>query len=370
MANPEHLEMIKKGPGAVQEWVKRHRDVRLDLEHADLQRIDLSDLYLDDASFIGANLEEADLSRSKLRNVNLFAANLTKATLNDAHMFQTNFWQANLSGASLRKALIWECELTLTKLSEANLAGANLTLSKFHKTEMGGADLTGVTCGITIFSDIDLSSVKGLETAHHEGPSTVGLDTLYKSGGKIPEAFLRGCGVPDDFITFIPSHFGIRQALQFYSCFISYTSKDEEFVRRLHSRMRDEHLRVWFAPEDVKGGEKLYEQIERAIQIHDRLLVVLSESSMRSKWVMTEIRKARKVELRENRRKLFPIRLVDFDSLQSWECFDADTGEDLATEVRQYFIPDFSNWKDHDAFERAFDRLLRDLRAEEKEPDR
>jgi hypothetical protein len=33
--------------------------------------------------------------------------------------------------------------------------------------------------------------------------------------------------------------------------------------------------------------------------------------------------------------------------------------------MRRYFIPDFSNWKDHDAFEKAFGRLLRDLRAEE-----
>jgi hypothetical protein len=38
----------------------------------------------------------------------------------------------------------------------------------------------------------------------------------------------------------------------------------------------------------------------------------------------------------------------------------------LPEEVRQYFIPDFSNWKNHDDFERAFDRLLRDLTAEER----
>ena len=37
----------------------------------------------------------------------------------------------------------------------------------------------------------------------------------------------------------------------------------------------------------------------------------------------------------------------------------------LAEEVRQYFIPDFSRWKEHDAFEAAFTRLLRDLRVED-----
>ena len=53
-------------------------------------------------------------------------------------------------------------------------------------------------------------------------------------------------------------------------------------------------------------------------------------------------------------------------TIRAWECFDADSGKDLATELREYFIPDFSNWKNHDAFESAFARLLQDLRADER----
>jgi hypothetical protein len=45
------------------------------------------------------------------------------------------------------------------------------------------------------------------------------------------------------------------------------------------------------------------------------------------------------------------------------EFLDSNTGEDLAEEVRKYHIPDFSNWKNHDAFERAFARLEKVLRA-------
>jgi hypothetical protein len=130
--------------------------------------------------------------------------------------------------------------------------------------------------------------------------------------------------------------------------------------------MREANMRVWFAPEDLKGGKKIHEQLFDAIQIHDRLLLMLSEHSIKSEWVMTEIRKAREVEKREKRRKLFPIRLVDFDTLGTWTCFDADTGKDFAVEVREYFIPDFSNWKDHDGFEAAFARLQKDLKAEDK----
>ncbi|MGI8549631.1 MAG: hypothetical protein ACR2PL_02375 [Dehalococcoidia bacterium] len=73
--------------------------------------------------------------------------------------------------------------------------------------------------------------------------------------------------------------------------------------------------------------------------------------------------------MREDRRVLFPIRLIKYDELRDWECFDADTGKDLATEIREYFIPDFSIWDhDHDAYQLAFERLLHDLRAEEAPP--
>ena len=78
----------------------------------------------------------------------------------------------------------------------------------------------------------------------------------------------------------------------FYSCFISYSNKDNEFAQRLHSRLRDAGLRVWFAPEDVKGGMKMFEQVDQAIEMHDRLLLVLSEHSLRSNWVQEEIRRA------------------------------------------------------------------------------
>ena len=77
----------------------------------------------------------------------------------------------------------------------------------------------------------------------------------------------------------------------------------------------------------------------------------------------TEIAKARQREVQEQRQVLFPMRLVSFEAVRDWECFDADTGKDSAREVREYFIPDFSNWKNHDAYQVAFQRLLRDLKA-------
>ncbi len=160
----------------------------------------------------------------------------------------------------------------------------------------------------------------------------------------------------------------IGGAIQFYSCFLSHSDRDQEFARRLYHRLRGAQLRTWYAPEDVQGGRKLSEQIDQAIRVYDKLLVILSEHSLSSRPMLEELRKARKAELRDNKRKLFPIRLVDLDTLEGWECFDLDTGEDLAIEIREYYIPDFSNWKNHDTFESALKRLLRDLQAADAPP--
>jgi uncharacterized protein YjbI with pentapeptide repeats len=359
MANPDHLEILKQGVwdwGRWNRWRSEHPEITPDLSRASLRGADLS----------FANLSRANLGGANLSGAVLIYANLSEANISMAFLNRANLIRANLSGANLIRADIRGANLIGATLSRANLSEAVLSEATLSGADLSEADFSGAIVDTTTFGDNDLNSVTGLDTVEHRGPSTIGIDTLYKSGGKIPEAFLLGCGVPEQFITFIPSLVGSVEPFQYHSCFISYSTKDEDFAKRLHSRLRDAKVRVWFAPEDIKGGVKLYDQIERAIQFHDRLLLVLSESSLQSEWVMTEIRKTREAEKRENRRKLFPIRLADFGRIRQWSCFDADSGKDLAVEVREYFIPDFSNWKDHDSFEKAFERLLRDLREAEE----
>jgi hypothetical protein len=115
-------------------------------------------------------------------------------------------------------------------------------------------------------------------------------------------------------------------------------------------------VRCWFAQRDVQAGKKLHDQIDAAIRVHDRLLLILSENSMSSEWVKTEIAHARQRELRESRQVLFPVSLVRFQTIREWQSFDADTGKDSAREVREYFIPDFSNWKEHDSYRLGLSR--------------
>jgi hypothetical protein len=90
--------------------------------------------------------------------------------------------------------------------------------------------------------------------------------------------------------------------------------------------------------------------------VYDRLLLILSESSVKSRWVQKEVDTAFEKEVKENRMVLFPIRIDEavMNSAVGW----------AADIRRQRHIGDFRQWKDHDAYQKAFQRLLHDLKAD------
>jgi len=144
------------------------------------------------------------------------------------------------------------------------LFNADLLDEDFSQADLSGADLSRANVMMTKLGDLDLSGLKGLESIIHLGPSTIGIDTFYRSKDKIPDVFLRGAGVPDSFITYAKSLAG--SAIEFCSCFISYSTEDQEFADRLHADLQAKSVRCWFAPHDIKAGRKLHEQIDEAIR--------------------------------------------------------------------------------------------------------
>ncbi|HET9184294.1 MAG TPA: toll/interleukin-1 receptor domain-containing protein [Candidatus Angelobacter sp.] len=295
---------------------------------------------------IWPDLRMANLVRAELKGANLYRANLLRSVLAEADLRR-----ADLTGADLRQA-----DLRATDFSNADLRGAN-----FYGAALYQADFSRATVGFTEFEDIDLREIKGLGTVKHVGPSEVSVRTIYRSQGKIPFEFLRGAGVPDNFIEYMHSLTGA--AFEYYSCFISYSSMDQQFAERLYADLQARGVRCWFAPQHGQSGQKLHRQIDQAIRVHEKLLLILSPNSMSSEWVRTEIRKAAKRQAQEKKDVLFPVSLVPFDQLREWECWDGDLGKDLASEIREYLIPDFSRWKEHDLYSKSFGKLLRDLRS-------
>ena len=56
-----------------------------------------------------------------------------------------------------------------------------------------------------------------------------------------PRRVVRGAGAPEEFITHMKSL--VANPIEFHSCFISYSTKDQEFAKRLDRDLRNEEKR-------------------------------------------------------------------------------------------------------------------------------
>lgn len=329
MADLELADLLRQGSGVWNRWREQQQgDRQFNLNYASLPCARLYRADLSGASLRGAALDYANLNNTNLTRVNLSHASLIHARLNNAD------------------------------LSGANLSKANLRDTKLNSTILGRTDWTNAVIGRTIFGNLDLRGVIGLETVHHSAPSTVGLDTIYRSHGLIPEVFLRGCGVPETFITNMRALVESMSPIDYYTCFISYSHQNEDFAKRLYADLQAQGVRCWFADEDLKIGDHYHQRIDEAIWLYDKLILVISDAAVQSAWVEREVVAAREKEDRQQREVLFPLRLDDTVM---------ETGKAWAADVRRrWHIGDFTCWKDHDSYQRAFERLLRDLKAEAK----
>lgn len=268
---------------------------------------------------------------------------------------QTNLNNANLDNADLRESNLGATELTKTNLNNANLSGAVLAAAVFNNAILTDVDFSNVMLFETYFTNVDLSAARNLEMCYHAGPSNIDHRSLAKSG-KIPDLFLRNCGLPEHFIRQIPSLFSKSE----HSCFVSYSSKDKEFVERLCSDLKQNSVSCFFAPEDMPIGSRIRRNIDENIYRHEKFLLILSENSIVSDWVEHEVETALAKENEQTQKSiiLLPIRLDNavYESKIGW----------AAKIQRERHIGNFCRWKEHNLYKRAFDRLIGDLKASGK----
>jgi uncharacterized protein YjbI with pentapeptide repeats len=415
MANKQHLKILKQGVALWNAWRTEHPEITPDLNKAEVGKArligvnfkaaKLSGAELDDADLSGADLESAYLYGAYLERVNLTGANLRNARLNsaeladadlrgavlngasldtttltrallhkadfsnaylggailinaqmdEADLSDANLRNAKLQNASLRGAFIHRATFNNSKLYQADLSGALIYGTTFDETELTGTNFADTQFGENIFADIDFRGAIGLESVLHRQPSEIGTNTIFLSEGQIPEKFLIGCGLPEEYIVQIPALVSAMQPIQFYSCFISYSSRDEQLAQRLYADLQSKGVRCWFAPEDLKIGERFRRRIDEVIRVHDKLLLIISEHSVASSWVEKEVETAMESEDDHHRTVLFPVRLDD-SVMEIKEGWPADVR-------RTRHIGDFRRWKEHDEYQKAFARLLADLKA-------
>ena len=314
MANKEHLEILKQGLKTWNDWRLKFREITPDLSGADLR---------------GWYLANRDLSA------------------------------VNLSGV---------------RLNHADLGGATLEGANLHDVTLRGAYLKDTKVGKTIFANMDLREIDGLENLRHLTRSEISISTIHRSKGQIQKAFLRGCGLSDweiEATNLYREGLSRKQIvdiayklielhsdplIQFQSCFVSYSSSDDRFATRLYSDLQSSGVRCWFAPEDMKIGDRIRRRIDDSILVHDKLLLILSETSVASQWIEQEVATALAKEREHHSDVLFPIRLDDavIKSTKDWPALIKNTRH----------IGDFRRWEDRHEYSKAFKRLINDLRKD------
>ena len=355
MANMDHVQLVKRGRDQVARWREANPDEILDLNAAYMSyvrapQVDISGADCRDADLMGAVLHRANLSGCHMNpchlyHANLREANLTRARMNGANLRGADLRGADLSGADLDRTVLSDANLTGAKLVNANLSraslvGTNLTgadltgvsfagaslvrtnmtdaicsnsdffQTQFWSVNLTGADLSGSQFGYSIFQDCDLSGVKGLDQVRHDAPSTVGLDTLFRSHGKIPEAFLRDVGLPEAAFGFLET--AKHDTTSLVDCFISCTDDDEEIARALRDDLRVEGVRCWVFSQIVRGNPLVerhstsdQEEVERWVRSYDKMVVLASAKALEVEAVLNDITHAKQLQLTTEKWSIF-----------------------------------------------------------------
>lgn len=357
MASSKIFAVVKEGRQALAKFRAANPNVLLDLTDADLRGADLRGANLRRALLVGAKLAETDLvganlSEADLTRANLRAAQLTrtdfsravlyKAALPEASAIETDFIRANLkdcdlSKANLTRARFSEADLTRADLSDARVLGTDFSLARFLENHA-----VRLTCGWTRWCHCDLSQLTGLETATHLGPSSLGVDTWLKSHGKVPPEFLRGCGLPDDFVAALQA-----APTGTTACFVRFSHEDLSFAERLADGLRSVGLVCWLDEMPDEGRKEAPLEVQFDPQQSNKVILLASKSSLTSKWVEGEAARLIDREQQLKKETSQEIKLLLTLTLDGF-LFGGDAKGKLDKAIAAHLVADFNGWRRND----------------------
>lgn len=355
-------------------------------------------VVFDDSRFTHARFERCNVAQCRFHRADLAHAVLGPAWFRGSDFYLASLRHANFDGCAAEDTYLGQADLSEADLGGGRFGGAWFLFTRLHNATLVGADLEGASVrGINLVGRDTLAknaallrktmgesrriremlanltpTVRDIAMSHARAALPAGvepaaledipafLQLLEKQFEPLRRFLLASGCEPDEVARMTDAADQTRS--DYPRVFLSYSSADEAFAAQLHASLTAFGVDAWFAPENMRGGRKIHEQLEAAIAERDKIILVLSADSLKSRWVASEVQWAAAREIESGEQILFPIRIVAFEAVRQWTLFDADLGQDVAKYVRQYFVPDFTAWQDGEALARQTERFLRDLR--------
>ena len=355
------------------------------LPSADLRHDDLSG-----ADLTGVDLRMADLSGANLAGTHLFRANMPRATLTGSQMAGSSLCRAKLSSAVLSHAVLKGADLSYADLSyadleRADLSGANLTATDFSWANLSHADLRGATlastsltmtnltgadlrgakiiksdfessilhraiAGGTLFANCDLRTVIGLDSMLHGAPSSIALDTLARSGGRLPRLFLQGAGVAEPLIAAQDVLTGERRT--YPTVLLIGSMGDSELAERLCQELSQAHIPAWaLYPDDENALSTGESSLDHTVY-YDRLALLCTDAGLENPLASRYF-----AELARSVKQGATDSLI---ALGAGEVF-YQRQDRLCNGLRDGIVIDLRGWDDAGDWERALGSLVSEL---------
>ena len=314
---------------------------RSNLSHAVLTRANMARCVLTRSNLSRSTLRAADLTGADLSSTDMTFANLEGANLSRADLSSADLTGADLTGANLREAI-----LSSTILKQADLTGADLRGASFFKTNLESATFYRAVFGFSNIVSCDLSWTIALDLARHTGPSTIGLDTLARSGGRIPGKFLEDAGVAAPLLEAQESMTGVSRT--FPTVLTIGSMEDHPLADRLRASLQAAQIPCWSIAPDDETSLQAGETVLSHTAYFDKLVLLCTESSLQSpqtRRYMSELAGSMGPESR------------DLASLAADNMFD-DKDDGLCSVLKQGKVIDFRGLEEDRVFEAAVASLV------------
>lgn len=324
MANSVHIQIFAKGKDHWNEWRKRHPDIRPDLSGFEF-------------AYIKSNLRRYAKPGLNTTTYGIFMRyNLVGFDLSNTNLSSCIFWEAiiqytNFAGADLSNAEFRQTWIGQTNLSASNLCGATFVLTSFREVQFAFTRM-----GQSHFAYSPFLDCTGLESVVHLSQSHVDFLTLAHSK-LVSFAFAEHFGLSKDVFEKISG----LEVERYKDCFISYSTRDTHFVTTLWTALINCKIPVWFAPRDYRLNTpwfkkelidyELSRDLYNMVDASDVVILILSNDSLKSKWVEAEIRRVRD-------QIILPIQIGDLDS-------QAIQGNTWYNSIKDYMTIDARSWQ-------------------------